>query len=380
MLETIYQTIFILMITFCMLYVILISIYTYGWYTLKTATGSIPDPSTPISILVPARNEEHNILNCLKDLSGQNYPAHLFEIIVIDDHSEDDTAEIVKEFSGNKKNITLLSLNKSETGKKTAIKIGIASSERKLIITTDADCRFGENWLRMISGAYETESSKMIVGPVIFSEGRNFFQRIQSLEFLSLIASGAGAISANSPILCNGANLAFEKQAFEKVGGYEIKEKYISGDDIFLLLRIRQSYGRSAISFLKNNDAIVSTSPQKNLKAFLQQRIRWISKAKGYTNFEIITTSLIVYLFNYALFAGLIISIWIPGLLLLTLILFILKLVVDFPIYYGITDFVNKRYLLWYLLPLQALYVFYVSIIGFAGNFVGFRWKGRRGK
>lgn len=368
-----------LLFSFFIAYGILIGFYTIGWYLLKQPARSKRKPVTRVSVLIPARNEEANIAACLKDLMHQDFPSELIEITVIDDHSEDDTLGKISEVVMNhpERQIQIARLS-GKSGKKAAITQAISTASGKLILTTDADCRLPEGWISSMVNHYEQSGSKMISGPVVFHQENSLFKKFQSLEFLSLIASGAGSISIKAPIMCNGANLAYEKKAFEAVSGYASDASFVSGDDVFLLLKIKKQYGSDAVHFLKDESAIVKTHAKQSLKEFLQQRIRWISKSRGYTNLAIVLASLIIYLFNYMLFATALLSIWFPDLLMFALIFLIAKVIIDFPILLGISSFAKKQKLLWFYPALQIIYVIYVSLIGFAGNFFGFSWKGRK--
>lgn len=377
--EELFAIILVLLTIFAASYAVLIGFYTYGWFTLKKFALSGKEVSTKISVLVPARNEENNIQSLIEDLVNQKYPKNLLEIIIVDDHSEDDTIEIAASFVKDHDYIKILSLRSDEVGKKSAISRGVKEAKGELIVTTDADCHLQKNWLFTLVQYYEKDKPKFISSTVCFHHDKSFFKKLQSLEFLSLIASGAGSISMNAPVLCNGANLAYTKKAFEKVRGYESDSGFVSGDDVFLLLKIKKEFGNKTISFLKDYNALVFTEPKKSLKAFLQQRIRWISKSRGYKNLGIVTASLLVYLYNYMLFAGLIFGFWLNELLTYVFMFFVFKLIIDLPIYLSVTSFVKKTRLMLIYLPMQVLYVFYVSIIGFAGNFLNFSWKGRKG-
>ena len=217
----------------------------------------------------------------------------------------------------------------------------------------------------------------MIAGPVSFHQEKTWFDKMQSLEFLSLIASGAGSIAIQSPIMCNGANLVYEKEAYDTARASRKDEKILSGDDVFLMLTIKKIFGQNAVRFLKSEKAIVQTKAQKSFPDFFSQRIRWVSKAKAYTNLSIIFTSLSVYFFNYAIFAAFLLSIWFPGIFNSALIMLFIKIISDLPILLGISKFMKKTSYLWYYPMLEIVYVIYISLIGIIGNFAKFNWKGR---
>jgi len=375
--------VFYLITISCGLYVLLMLYFSYGWFSLGIYNRNYRNPSTPVSVIIPARNERKNILNCLDDIVKQDYPAGLFEIIVVDDASEDNTSKLVERFIAEhpETHVRLIKLADAHknSSKKRAITEGVQQAKGTLIVTTDADCRMNEKWLSTIVNYYETYGVSMIVGPVNLDNENTFFKKIQSLEFLSLIAASAASVTLNNPILCNGANLAYEKDVFEKVKGFKGNEKFASGDDVFLLQKVKRKL-HERIGFIRNVDAIVYTEPESSLKDFIRQRTRWISKSRGYKDPFTIAVAIIVYLFNLLLLTGLVLGFIYPLFLKAVLLFFIVKLFVDLPILGGISFFVGQSSLLLYYLPLQVINIFYVSFIGIWGNFVKYKWKGRRVK
>lgn len=361
-------------------YVFIIGMYTLGWFRLKTENLKNYSPSTFVSIIIPCRNEESNIENLLGDLIQQNYPDNSFEILVVDDNSTDLTTEKVHGFIHlkNRTVIKLIQVNENNhevAYKKKAIQLAIEAASGDLIITTDADCRMGKNWLRSIVDFYETKKPKMIVGPVSFQNEKTWFEKAQTVEFLSLIGITAGAISVGRPIMCNGANLAYEKSSFHEVGGFG-NDNFSSGDDVFLLLKIKKRFGNKSVKFLKNENAFVFTEAKKSLMEFIHQRTRWASKNKGY-DLKILTVSFTVFMMNFLLAAGLLWSIFELKLLGNILILYIIKLLVEIPVLLGIVSFAHRQRLLLNALPLVLLYPVYIIITGTMGIVASYQWKGR---
>ena len=370
-----------LLIFFGIVYFVIILIYTIGWLRLKTFQPEKDNLDTTVSIIVPARNEEKNIGILLKNLTQQNYPKENFEVIVIDDNSTDNTVEIITEFikqhpECNIKTIHLSEENPAAAYKKKAITKAIEASTGELIITTDADCSVNNNWLRSFVSFFVAEKAQMIVGPVCFHNESSIFEKMQSFEFLSLIAITAGAIRINRPIMCNGANLAYEKNAFNTVGGFG-NDNFSSGDDVFLLLKIKQQFGNRSVRFLKNIDAIVYTEPKKSIKEFIHQRVRWASKNKGY-DAKILLVSFTVYMINLLVVTGLLMTIMYPAIIKIVLISIFIKMLIDLPILFGITKFVNRREIMYYALPMIILYPIYIIITGALGIIGNYQWKDRR--
>lgn len=371
---------FIVLIPFGLAYFFLVGFFTCGWFRLQKFEPGTPGGKTKVSVIIPSRNEEMNILNILTDLSNQDYSSGLFEIIVIDDNSSDNTSIIVEYFISQvpEKKVRLIRLTEDHPNtafKKKAIRQAIDISTGDLIITTDADCRLGSHWLKTIICYYETEKSKMVVGPVSFHNEKSVFEKIQTVEFFSLIAITAGAIKMKMPIMCNGANLAYEKNAYYQVGGFG-DDAFSSGDDVFLMLKMMKEFGNHSVGFIKNMNAMVYTEAKKNLRDFINQRVRWASKNKGY-DLKILSVSFTVYMVNLFIVAGMIIGIFIPYLLKPMSISYLLILLIEIPILLGFGAFVNRTRMMLYSLPLILFYPVYIVVTGALGIVAGYQWKGR---
>jgi len=355
---------------------------SYGWFSQKVFQPSGKVPGTKISIIIPARNEENNILNCLDDLINQDYPKELFEIIIVDDDSNDKTYNIVETYidsrRGKSPEIILIKSKRTDdsiAGKKRAIRLGIERSSGELIITSDADCHYKSKWISIISDYFENNNIHLLIGGVVFIRSNNIFYNMQSLEFLGLIASAAGFSYIGKPILANAANLSFRKKSFLEVENSRTDYDHASGDDIFLLLEIKNHYGASGIRFLKNREANVSTKPKLSLKELFSQRMRWVSKSKKTKEPFSLLVALITFGFNLGIFAGFITSIFYQQVFSYTFILLSVKIITDYPVIVGITTFTKRRSLLWLFVPLEIINILYVVVIATSGFFFKTKWK-----
>ncbi|NTW32999.1 MAG: glycosyltransferase [Bacteroidetes bacterium] len=361
-------------------YVILIGTYNISWFKIKTWKSKITEPHTKVTVIVPARNESENISACLKNICSQNYPADLFEIIIVNDSSTDNTAELVNDFIKTNSNYKISFIEHSgnkNSGKKQAITEAIKVAQGDLIITTDADCVMNTKWIASVVEYYETYKPAMIIGPVKFYNEKGFFQKIQSVEFLSLIASGAASVQIGAPIMCNGANLAYERKIFTDVSGYSSPKNYASGDDVFLMHKIKKFTDRK-IAFIKCKDAFVETKAQNTFRDFVNQRKRWVSKSVGYTDFATIASAFIVLLLNLFLVISFILTLFFNEFQSIFVIIFVSKFIIDFPILLGALSFAGKIKNLYFFLPLQLIYPLYIIGIGIAGLFGKFEWKNRK--
>lgn len=366
-----------LSIVLTILYVIIVILFIIGWRKLIYFKPKPVLSGTKISVLIAARNEAGCIKKTIEDLIAQDYDKKLTEIIFIDDHSTDDTAAIVAAYAGH--GIKLIRLNEDQalnSYKKKAIQTAIGQAEGDLIVTTDADCRMGPKWLSTIVRFYEEHDYKMISSPVAYFEEKNFFERIQTLEFLYLIGLGASTIGNKNPSTCNGANLCYERKAFYEVGGFKGIDDLASGDDELLLHKMAAQYNNH-IGFLKNTDAIVYTQAKPNLKEFIQQRKRWASKTTRYKNKMVIVLGLCVWLFNLSILVNAVIGLFHIGFLGLALSQLVAKIIIEFLFLFDVTKFVKRKELLFLLPVLNLMHIVYFIYIGIAGNTGKYNWKGR---
>jgi cellulose synthase/poly-beta-1,6-N-acetylglucosamine synthase-like glycosyltransferase len=336
-------------------------------------------PITKVSILIPARNEEANIGPLLKDIMAQYYPPELMEVIVIDDHSTDRTADIASSFKG----VTCISLSDFTEAKflnaykKKAIEIAIQQSNGELIITTDADCRMCQYWVRSIVRYYETYRHQLIASPVLFTTDARWFQTFQSIDFTAMQGI-TGALSAtHSGTMCNGANLAYTRKAFNAVNGFNGIDDIASGDDMLLMHKIEQRFPRKT-SYLKCKDAIVYTSPMPTLKTFLQQRTRWASKANTFEDKRITAVLAIVYLFNLLFPLLLIASFFHDQYIGAFIFLWLLKTAIEVSLLLPVSAFFHKKKELTYFALLQFIHIPYVLYAGLRGQTGTYEWKGRQ--
>lgn len=360
-----------------LIYAFLVLNFIRGWHNLTYFIPEVSDPQTKVSIIVAARDEEANIAKTIDDLIAQTYPKVLTEIIIIDDHSTDATAEIVLSYSD--RNVRLIKLNEDRalnSYKKKAIQTAIGTCSGDLILTTDADCRMGENWLTTIVQLFEQKKYKMISSPVAYFQEKSFFERLQSLEFLYLIGLGASTIGNKQPSTCNGANLAYEKATFYEVGGFQGIDDLASGDDELLLHKIAAKYP-DQIGFLKNREAIVYTHAKENLSAFIQQRRRWASKSTRYKNKGIIVLGVLIWIFNLSILSNFITGLFVPGFLTITFYQLLVKMVLESLFLWDVTGFAKRRSLLILIPVLNVLHILYMVYIGIAGNSGKYNWKGR---
>ena len=359
------------------LYSLLLLTFLFGWVKIRRQPVPVKGPSSPrISIVAALRNEESNIENFVHDLSAIVYPAGNFEVILVNDHSTDATLEKTKLQINDLPGFRLLDLPSGLEGKKEALRFGIEQAGFEIIATTDADCRFSKNWLGCVSLYFQQEETKMLVGVVKLIESDSFFTRLQVTEFSSLVGTAAAAVGLGHPILCNGANLSFRKEVFMEVNGYDGNLQIASGDDEFLLRKIRKQYP-SGIKFLNFYEATVSTFAQKDIRDFFYQRIRWAGKWRH--NSDPLARMLAIFmLLSHLAFIGLIVDNLVHREASYGLVLY--KIFLEGIFFSWVARFLHRRIDLLAFLTLQIIYPFYIIIIGMLSLVLRYEWKNRNYK
>lgn len=372
-----------------MSFILLITLAAYTWLILRrlAAWTKMPEPvitagglpAVQLSVIIPVRNEAENILLLLQDLELQTYGKDLFEVLVIDDHSEDGTPALVRNFGDTSDlRIKLIELNcyVNLTGKKAAVQEGVEQASGELLVFTDGDCRVQPAWLSLFAHTYSTQGAWFISGPVSFHHTHSLFEKMQLVEFASLIGIGGASIALGKPNMCNGANLGYTKTIFKEVNGFSGNENIASGDDEFLLHKVHAQYpGR--VAFLRYPEAIVFTEARKTLRSFMAQRVRWASKWKAYQNLHVQLVAATVFLVNLFLFLA-IPAVWLQMLpFYVFIIAYTIKFAVDFLFLNQVLRFLRKETYIWYILPLQFVYIPYIIFTAICGLFGRYRWKGR---
>ncbi|MDO1445239.1 glycosyltransferase family 2 protein [Rhodocytophaga aerolata] len=369
-------------------YSLLTLIFWIRWLQMKgdtTWSGESSANLPKVSVIMVVRNEEENILSLLQDLDKQTYAARLTEVWVVDDHSTDTTAAIIATYK-QQATYTLYLLPLAEhipsilpegNYKKRGIELAVSQATGELIICTDGDCRVEPTWVQAISNIYIAKKPHFISGPVTFYNEKHLFEKLQTIEFASLIGSGAALLALGVPAMCNGANLAFTKKAFVEVGGYSHTSGTATGDDVFLLQKINKAFPGKVL-FLQSQKAIVYTKAQQQFSDFVQQRKRWASKWNLYIDWRVSALAVFIFISNFSVIVAL--SLLLSGnySMRMFLIQIAVKFSVEFVFLATVLSFLKKLDFVKFIFPLQILYVFYVSFFGIVTHKKGYSWKGRK--
>ena len=336
-----------------------------------------------ISVIISCRNEERNIEEIISDIFSQNFDDNKFELIIVDDHSDDNTINVLNSQKEIYKSLRVISLDDSLNGKINAIKRGVSESRGDIILCTDADCRVGPNWIRTIQKYFINSNTMFVLGPVENKDFYGIFYKFQSLEMISLVTSSASAISGLNPIFCNGANLAFRKSVYQGITSQE-RAEFIT-DDVSLLFYVHNRYPEG-ISFIKEYDAVITTKQPSSFISYISQRLRWIHGFRNESSFTsryiaivVFLMSLLICISSLSVFVDLmIINLNYPQIYFGFYVIILIKFISDSIFLYRPLIFFNKTKLLFYVLPFQIIYAFYVLLI-VTLSFVPrtYRWKDR---
>jgi len=375
------QAFLFICILFTLLYIFLI-IYFYVFWE------NIPKPNIKtkeqlfFSVIIPFRNESEHIERLIQSLNLQDYPTEKYEVIFVDDFSDDNTLKLLSPSLMDHHQVIDLDnevgFNEYQSNKKAGINLAISRAKGTHIITLDADCVCKPKWLKVINKALQSTSSRIMTGPVLIRKPKSLLAYFQSSDVLaSMGVTGAGNESKIC-YLANGANLVFEKNLFEELGGYKGNENIASGDDVFLFHKAIKADVKTG--FIKSADAVVLTPAEKTLKAFRNQRIRWSTKSRYFSHFGTLFVAGFVFTFNIVLLINFFLGLFFSNIVLqIFLIQFFLKILFDFIFLQKVAK--NLKYKMnpvFFLISslLFPLYYVWISIVALFNK--EYEWKNRK--
>jgi len=331
-----------------------------------------------VTVIIPFRNESCSILESLKSITNQSYPADKYEVIYVNDLSEDDSLMKI-ETSKRPPNIRVISVPEAEelrAHKKRAIQYAIEQAKGEIIVTTDCDCTHGRDWLKSLLSIYDRNTA-FVSGPVRFVHRNSLFSRLQSLEFGGLILTGAGLIGLKQPVTCSAACLSYRKSVFMEIGGFKDNMNLSSGDDELIMQKIARETEYD-VKFNLNKDCVVSTVPNENHKQFINQRRRWASKGLFYDDKMLIVKLFLIFIFYVTLPLQILQGIFVSNIYLLSFgIIFIIKIIAEYQVLKNGAGLLYEKKLLRLLFIAELFQIPYIIIAGFMGVLGNYSWKNR---
>ncbi len=369
----------LILLLFLLVYVVTIGHLIAGFNQIKTYHPTECQPKTFFAIVVPFRNESNNLPALLDSIKHLNYPIDLFEIILVDDFSEDDSVRTVYNWrmeNGIFKTTLLENIRLSNSPKKDAISRAIPIIKNEWVVTTDADCTVPEHWLATLDEYIQNHDVAMLAGAVVYDTNKSFLHHFQQLDLTSLQGATIGSFGMQLGFMCNGANFCYTKSLFQELQGFVGNNKLASGDDVFLLQKAVQKYPQK-VQYLKAKAAIVKTQPMDSWSGLLSQRVRWASKTASYTSVFGKDLALIVFAGNLAIVLCwlLVLSSYLPCRNFLVLLAF--KFITDYILLYKTNRFMMKKRMR-YLLLGSLVYPFFCILVAVVSLFGKYEWKGRK--
>lgn len=368
-----------LLLATAFIYAMVLTMISWGTARLDRPSREAPARNTSFSILIPFRNEAAHLPALITDLLALSYPRLQFEVLFLDDGSQDESVKVIRKLlEESELDWQLIDTTiAGSTGKKHALLQGISRAQHPWILTSDADVRLPSNWLRSFDALAGKNGLKLICGPVAQFSGKRWIEGFQWLDHLSLQAVTRGLFGWKRPLFANGANMCYSKDLFETVGGFEGNMQHPSGDDLFLLEKVRL-YDSKSIGYINDPEAAVTTYPLTDWPSLVQQRVRWVGKARYQRSkgikvlgFLVVWTNLL--LLAYPLLGWLDPALWGP-----ILVGFILKIVTDAFVIFQSGVFFSSRPRLHRFLGASLFYPVFSLWVFFAGLGGRFQWKGRQ--
>lgn len=330
------------------------------------------------SVIITVHNEEKKLPQCLHSIASQNYPSGMYEVIIADDRSDDNTPGIIDSFCSKHTSFKSVSVRKNEKfiPKKTALIKALNISKGDIIISTDGDCMVTTNWLSSIN-SYFTDDIGMVIGHTNYKRPHNLLSGIDALDYLSHRALGIAFAGVGSAYTCTASNFAYRREIFENVKKEFSTLKVRPAEDNYLLHAVhkRPDY---KITFATDPDSIVTTEGASNFSHFLNQRFRWSAYGGNIVTSGVKLFFIPALLYYSAIWIAIIIVFIKSSLLPILAVSLFLKLAVDFLFVFKSCEIFYCRYLLKYFLFEWLLHLILTPLIVIKGNLFSFRWKDKR--
>jgi len=359
------------------IYSICIVWISYGFNKVKIFEKEDSKPNTRFSILVPFRNEAENLPGLLYSFSQLNYPRAFFEVVFVNDDSDDNSVSVIEDFPALSFALQIINNErKSNSPKKDAISTAMDFAKHDWIITTDADCFVHPDWLSTFDNFIQKTNCEMIAGAVSYDAEGSFLHQFQQMDLMSLQGATIGTFGIGKPFMCNGANFGYTKKLFTELNGFEGNDGIASGDDVFLLQKAIRQFPEK-VQYLKAFSAIVFTKPLNDWKALFYQRVRWASKSTSYESSFGKILALVVFAGNLSIVISFFLTLFSFFSFWNWYLLFALKIFVDFLLLYQTGKFIQPRIIRHFVFS-NLLYPFFSTAVAFYSLFGKYEWKGRR--
>lgn len=240
----------------------------------------LPNDPIPVSLIVCAHDEEHNLRELLPLLMAQDYD-HL-EVIVVEDRSNDGSYDYLLEATQRHLNLKMVRVtSKPEhiNGKKFALTLGIKAAKHEVVLLTDADCRpESKEWVREMMSRLD-EKTSIVLG---YSPHRKLTGVLNAFIRFEGLLTGIqyiGFALLGRPYMGVGRNVAYRKSLFLDNKGFNGHQSVTGGDDD-LFVNAHATKSNTAVSIGKQT--LVYTMPERTWREFYIQKLRHLSVGRFY--------------------------------------------------------------------------------------------------
>lgn len=257
----------------------------------------------PVSVIICAKNEYHNLVRFLPRVLEQDYPQ--FEVIVVNDASDDDTFYLLRELSDKYAHLKVVHIKENLnffTGKKFPLSLGIKSAQYEQLLLADADCiPAGPNWISTMQSAF-TGNTEIVLGYGAYLPQRGLLNKIIRYDTLQVAMQYMSLALSGMPYMGVGRNLAYHRSLFYNAGGFVQHYKLISGDDDLFINSVAT---KSNTRVQPDPEAFTYSKPKQTWGSWLRQKRRHLTTG-GFYRFKH-KVVLALYPFTQLLFFGLLI-------------------------------------------------------------------------
>ena len=366
-----------LLALFCLFYLWLEVRFYRALGTVREGRSTV-NPPPRVSVLIAARNESAGIRATLDSVLDQDY-AGVWDVWVADDRSTDDTPQILEEYrTRHPERLHILTINDLPEGvspKKHAISKMIEACEGDILCLTDADCIVQREWLTGILREFEP-GIELVAGhsyiPTVPGKSP-FIICMQAVETLIYRVAGTAGLAMHLPLTSTGNNLAYRKDFFKSVNGFENVIKIQSGDDDLLMQKLATDRP-FAMRYCITPSTFVTTNGKETLKELWEQRKRWASKTIYYSP-KIVFVLSMVFLFLTMLCVTAAFSPFSTKILIATLVAFALKSLGDLILILRGLKIFRQEHLLKWCIPVEIVHAPFTVLAVLFGLFGRFKWK-----
>lgn len=279
-----------------LLYALLLLAFLLAWRKMQLSPPKIPTDGQLISIIIPFRNEVPHLAKLWHSLKAQENEGAV-EWIFVDDHSEDNGSELLHQMAQKEDSTVsrMAKLDEGVQGKKAALQKGVDLATGEFLLFTDADVWHPPTWVAgMRQALTEDKQRHLCWGGIRLLGEKSTMLSLQQLEYGILMLCGAASPSLGFPLMCTGANLIIRKQSLKSLGPDPWYKKMASGDDVFLMHRIWEKFGKGSIGFVKSRKVLCESQGMHRWDALFAQRLRWAGKSGKAGKMSILTGLLVI--------------------------------------------------------------------------------------